>query len=37
MVCQGCRARAYAYTGDIQSEEPDCPYVPPQLQIGTPE
>jgi len=30
-VCQGCRARAYAETGDIQAEEPDCPYVPPPL------
>ncbi|MHB0938203.1 MAG: radical SAM protein [Armatimonadota bacterium] len=33
-VCQGCRARAYAYTGDIQAEEPDCPYVPPKLESG---
>ena len=32
MVCQGCRARAYAYTGDIQSEEPDCPHVPANME-----
>ncbi|HEY3418183.1 MAG TPA: radical SAM protein [Armatimonadota bacterium] len=29
-VCQGCRARAYALTGDFLAEEPDCPYVPPK-------
>ncbi|MHB9130844.1 MAG: radical SAM protein [Armatimonadota bacterium] len=29
-VCQGCRARAYAETGDFLGEEPDCPYIPPQ-------
>ena len=28
-VCLGCRARAYAKTGDYLTEEPDCPYVPP--------
>ena len=27
-VCMGCRARAYAQTGDYLSEEPSCPYVP---------
>jgi len=25
VVCSGCRARAYALTGDFLSEEPDCP------------
>ena len=30
-VCQGCRARAYAVSGDFLSEEPDCPHVPPRL------
>jgi len=30
-VCQGCRARAYAETGDYLTAEPDCPYQPPQL------
>jgi len=28
-VCMGCRARAYAETGDYMAEEPDCPYRPP--------
>lgn len=28
-VCMGCRARAYAETGDYLAEEPDCPYNPP--------
>jgi len=27
-VCFGCRARAYAKTGDYMSEEPSCPYIP---------
>lgn len=29
VACQGCRARAYAATGDPLGEEPDCPYRPP--------
>lgn len=28
-ICLGCRARAYAETGDYLTQEPDCPYVPP--------
>ncbi|MBN2449412.1 MAG: radical SAM protein [Lentisphaeria bacterium] len=28
VLCQGCRARAYAVTGNYLAEEPDCPYVP---------
>jgi radical SAM protein with 4Fe4S-binding SPASM domain len=28
-VCGGCRARAYAATGDLLAEEPSCAYVPP--------
>ncbi len=28
-VCGGCRARAYAATGDPLAEEPDCAYEPP--------
>ena len=28
MVCGGCRARAYALTGDVLGEEPDCIHVP---------
>ena len=27
-VCGGCRARAYAATGDYMAEEPSCAYVP---------
>jgi heme b synthase len=27
-VCMGCRARAYAYTGDYLAEEPFCIYTP---------
>lgn len=27
-LCQGCRARAFAVTGDYLDEEPDCPHVP---------
>ncbi len=28
LVCQGCRARAYATSGDFLAEEPDCAYLP---------
>ena len=28
VVCEGCRARAYAATGDFLSEDPDCFYEP---------
>jgi heme b synthase len=31
-VCGGCRARAYAITGDYLDEEPFCNYVPRKLQ-----
>jgi radical SAM protein with 4Fe4S-binding SPASM domain len=31
-VCGGCRARAYAATGDPLAEEPDCAYEPPGWQ-----
>ncbi|MGQ9689364.1 MAG: heme b synthase [Desulfobaccales bacterium] len=27
-VCGGCRARAYAFTGDVLGDDPICPYVP---------
>ncbi|HEY9072940.1 MAG TPA: SPASM domain-containing protein, partial [Desulfobaccales bacterium] len=27
-VCGGCRARAYAMTGDVLGEDPICPYEP---------
>jgi radical SAM protein with 4Fe4S-binding SPASM domain len=30
-VCGGCRARAYAATGDPLGEEPDCAYQPSRL------
>jgi len=32
MVCGGCRARAYALTGDYLAEEPLCPYEPKKRQ-----
>jgi radical SAM protein with 4Fe4S-binding SPASM domain len=28
VVCEGCRARAYAATSDFMSEDPDCSYDP---------
>ena len=30
-VCMGCRARAYADTGDYMAEEPNCSYVPKRM------
>jgi radical SAM protein with 4Fe4S-binding SPASM domain len=30
-VCGGCRARAYAGTGNYMAEEPFCAYVPPEI------
>ena len=36
-VCMGCRARAYAATGDYLSEEPFCTYQPRQGNPGTTE
>ncbi|NDY42798.1 radical SAM protein [Dissulfurirhabdus thermomarina] len=33
-VCGGCRARAYAVTGDYLDEEPFCGYVPRRLRAG---
>ena len=27
VVCEGCRARAYAATSDFMTEDPDCLYV----------
>ncbi|MFO7848714.1 MAG: radical SAM/SPASM domain-containing protein, partial [Spirochaetia bacterium] len=27
-VCGGCRARAYASSGDYMGEEPRCVYIP---------
>ncbi len=29
-VCGGCRARAYAATGNYMAEEPFCVYIPPE-------
>lgn len=31
-VCGGCRARAYAVSGDYMAEEPYCTYVPLRMQ-----
>ena len=31
-VCGGCRARAYAVTGDYLAEEPFCSYTPKKMQ-----
>ncbi len=33
-VCGGCRARAYAVTGDYLEQEPFCSYTPRKLQKG---
>ncbi|OGQ95239.1 MAG: radical SAM/SPASM domain-containing protein [Deltaproteobacteria bacterium RIFOXYD12_FULL_57_12] len=33
-VCGGCRARAYAMTGDYLAEEPFCAYCPPPKGLG---
>lgn len=35
-LCGGCRARAYAATGDPLSEEPDCAYEPAGIVSGRP-
>jgi radical SAM protein with 4Fe4S-binding SPASM domain len=37
-VCGGSRARAYAVTGNLMSQEPDCLYVPQRMsrEIGSP-
>lgn len=31
-VCMGCRARAYADTGNFMAEEPNCGYVPLRIR-----
>ncbi|MEI8106090.1 MAG: radical SAM protein [Actinomycetes bacterium] len=33
-VCGGCRARAYAATGDPLAEEPDCAHVPSRPRVA---
>ncbi len=33
-VCGGCRARAWAMTGDALAEDPICPYLPPEVAGG---
>ncbi|MBC7086305.1 MAG: heme b synthase [Methanomethylovorans sp.] len=35
-VCSGCRARAYAQTGDYLAEEPYCIYVPKNEELHDP-
>lgn len=32
--CGGCRARAYAITGDYLAEEPFCDYIPVKVKTG---
>ncbi len=32
-VCMGCRARAYAMTGDYLAEEPNCGFVPTRMRV----
>lgn len=34
-VCGGCRARAYAMTGDYLAQEPFCNYIPRSIQKKT--
>lgn len=36
VLCGGCRARAYAATGDPLGEEPDCAYDPKRAARGAP-
>ena len=33
-ICGGCRARAYAVTGDYLAEEPFCNYAPRKTKMG---
>ncbi|MDO8690011.1 MAG: radical SAM protein [Dehalococcoidia bacterium] len=33
-ICEGCRARAFAATGDYLESEPCCIYEPPPLRAG---
>lgn len=32
-VCEGCRARAFAVTGDFLDQEPSCNYIPRKAQV----
>ena len=34
VVCEGCRARAYAATGDYMEEEPYCIYEPKKMALS---
>ena len=34
-ICGGCRARAYAATGNYMAEEPFCAYIPKSLKMKT--
>jgi radical SAM protein with 4Fe4S-binding SPASM domain len=33
-ICGGCRARAFAATGNYMAEEPFCTYVPPEADVS---
>lgn len=35
-LCGGCRARAYAHTGDIMAEDPWCNHEPEGLKVAEP-
>ena len=37
VVCEGCRARAFASTEDFLAEDPDCFYQPPNQVTGHPK
>ncbi len=34
LICGGCRARAYEFTGDYLASEPDCVYIPDSLNMA---
>lgn len=34
IICGGCRARAYEFTGDCLASEPDCVYIPNSLNMA---
>ena len=34
VICGGCRASAYIYSGDMFAEDPHCPYEPKGLKVS---